>query len=107
MCSNAEHGRRLTYLKREGLVLLELDEQDGLLVVRGHELALRIPVGMPSIAQPTPGDESWMERRSQSTAVEAGHKVRYALPFDTEVWREDIVADSESDWEDEQPRGVQ
>ena len=48
-----------------------------------------------------------MKLHSQSTAIKTGDKVRYALSFDTEVWRQDIVTDSESDWEDEQPRGVQ
>ena len=32
-----------TNLKREGLVLFELDEKDGLLIVNAHRLALGVP----------------------------------------------------------------
>ena len=71
--------------------------------MRRHKLALRIPVRIPPIAQPRPRHEV---EASQSTAVETRHKVWYTLPLDTDFWRQDVVADSDSDREDEQPRGV-
>ena len=37
-----EEDESFAYLEREGLVLFELDQQDGLLVVRGHQLALSV-----------------------------------------------------------------
>ncbi len=48
---------RLTYLEREGFVLLELDQQDWLLVVGRHELALRIPVRMHIISHTAEGGD--------------------------------------------------
>lgn len=55
-------GRWVPYLEGKGLVFLELDEQDGLLVVDGHEFALGVSSREVSFA-------AWTEHDGRHTVA--------------------------------------
>ena len=84
-------------------MLLELNKQDRLLAMRRHQLALGVPVRDHHHA----AEGRRLSTRSQSAAVEARHKVRYAPSFYTQVRRQDVVPDSERNRQNKQPRGMQ
>lgn len=86
----------MTNLEREGFVFFELDEQDGLLVVHGHEFALCIP-GQFHISR---GLHGKLEH-SQTTAIETRHEIGYALAFNTDIRRQDIIAYGQSSGNDD------
>lgn len=70
-------------------MLFKFNEQDGLLVVHGHELALCIP-GQPQLSQEQYGKSG----SSQTTAIETRHEIGYALALNTDIGCQDIIAHS-------------
>ena len=73
-------------------MLLELDEEDRLLVVRGHKLALRVPARRWSDHDAV---DSMM--RSQSPAAETRYEIGNTLALDADVRGQDVVAHRQSD----------
>lgn len=64
-------GNEVVTLQMERLVLVELNQEDGLFVVPRHLDALRV----------------------QATGVERSNQIRYRLAFNAYVRREDVIAD--------------
>lgn len=86
----------MTDLERERFMFFKLDEQDRLLVVHGHELALCVPRQL-HISQGLHGKSE----HSQSTAIETRHEIGYALAFNTDIGRQDIIAYGQSSGNDD------
>lgn len=86
----------ITDLERERLVLFELDEKDGLLAMYGHELALCIP-GYRPVSRGHYRRPAYL----QTPAIETRHEIGYALAFNADIRRQDIIAYGQSSRNDD------
>ena len=69
------------YIKREGFIFLEFDEENWVLVVHGHKLALRIPWEGNRIQRKKLND---LNHNVQSPAIETGNEIRQTFTLDTD-----------------------
>ena len=91
------------YIEGKGLVFFELNEKHRILVMRRHEFALCVP--SPKLRVNIPNMENI--RHLQTTAVETRDQIRQALPLDTYLRCQDVVAHRQRRGDDQKVRGVQ
>lgn len=85
---------RWTDLEREGLLLVELDEKDRDLVVRGHDFALLVSAGALDLSA-SANRFPLHQHALQSTRVEGLDEIGQALPLDSHFRGKDIISDGQ------------
>lgn len=96
-----------TRIEVKGLLLVELDQENGLLVVRRHLLALLKParpgpvVSFQKLRAPGSGEHA------QAPRAETGDEVRDCLALDAHVGRDDVVSDRYGSGYDVEAAGVE